>query len=280
VPEGWNWDPTLFKGSAAYYSRGRLPYAPGLADTLAAALALDGRGRLLDVGSGPGTVTLQLAGYFEEAIGIDPDEDMLAEARRRAEELGVSNVRWIQARAEDLPLGLGPIRVAIFAQSFHWTDQDKVASVVFGMLLPGGKFVHMSDLKGPLANPLPMPHPSPPVADIEELAAQYLGSERRAGQGVLRHGTPNQEDLVLARAGFSDKQRIIVPGNIVIDRSPEDIVAWTFSVSKTAPHLFGSRLDEFERDLRALLHRASPEGVFSEQVRDTEIWLWTKPAQS
>jgi hypothetical protein len=50
VPEGWNWDPTLFKGSAAYYDRGRLPYAPGYAEALAAALALDGRGRLLVIG--------------------------------------------------------------------------------------------------------------------------------------------------------------------------------------------------------------------------------------
>jgi SAM-dependent methyltransferase len=280
VPEGWNWDSTLFKGSAAYYSRGRMPYAPGFAEVLAEALALDGRGVLLDVGCGPGTVILQLASYFEEAVGMDPDEDMLAEARRRAGELGVGNVRWIQAMAEDLPLGLGPIRVAMFAQSFHWTDRDKVASAVFDMLIPGGKFVHMSDRKGPLVNPLQLPHPAPPVADIEELAAQYLGNERRAGQGVLRKGTPNQEDVVLARAGFTNKERLIVPGNVVIDRSPDDIVAWTFSVSKTAPHLFGSRVEDFERDLRTLLHRTSPEDVFSEQVRDTEIWIWTKPAES
>jgi len=280
VPEGWNWDSTLFKGSAAYYSRGRMPYAPGFAEVLAEALALDGRGVLLDVGCGPGTVILQLASYFEEAVGMDPDEDMLAEARRRAGELGVGNVRWIQAMAEDLPLGLGPIRVAMFAQSFHWTDRDKVASAVFDMLIPGGKFAHMSDRKGPLVNPLQLPHPAPPVADIEELAAQYLGNERRAGQGVLRKGTPNQEDVVLARAGFTNKERLIVPGNVVIDRSPDDIVAWTFSVSKTAPHLFGSRVEDFERDLRTLLHRTSPEDVFSEQVRDTEIWIWTKPAES
>jgi SAM-dependent methyltransferase len=278
MPAGWQWDPTLFKGSAAYYDRGRLPYAPGFAETLATSLALDGRGRLLDVGCGPGTVTLRLARYVAEAVGIDPDEDMLAEARRRADRLGVGNVRWLQARAEDLPAGLDPIRVAVFAQSFHWTERDAVAAVVFDLLSPGGAFVHMSDLKGPLANPLPLPHPAPPAAEITELVSQYLGAEHRAGQGVLRHGTPDREDLVLARARFTDMKRLVVPGKNVVDRTPDDIVASVFSRSNTAPHLFGSTLHEFERDLCALLHRASPEDVFSEQIRDTEILIWTKPS--
>ena len=43
MPEGWQWDPTLFRGSAAYYDRGRLPYAPGFAEVLAASLGLDGQ---------------------------------------------------------------------------------------------------------------------------------------------------------------------------------------------------------------------------------------------
>ena len=58
--DGWEWDDTLFLGSAPYYERGRLPYAPGLADILAEALALDGRARLIDVGCGPGTLALSL----------------------------------------------------------------------------------------------------------------------------------------------------------------------------------------------------------------------------
>ncbi|MGW6511373.1 chorismate-binding protein, partial [Streptomyces niveus] len=63
MPDGWQWDSTLFRGSAAHYERGRLPYAPGLARTLAAVLGLDGRGRLLDVGCGPGHELLALVPY-------------------------------------------------------------------------------------------------------------------------------------------------------------------------------------------------------------------------
>ncbi|MDF3043469.1 MAG: class SAM-dependent methyltransferase [Thermomicrobiales bacterium] len=116
-PEGWQWDETLYRGSAPYYVRGRPPYAPGLADALRRTLALDGQGRLLDVGCGPGIVTLPLAQLFTEVVGLDPDPGMLAEGARRAAEAGVENIVWVRARAEDLPAGLGRFRVATFAQS-------------------------------------------------------------------------------------------------------------------------------------------------------------------
>src|SRR3712207_2218170 len=103
MPRGWQWDETLYRGSARFYERGRLPYPPGLADALAAALDLDGRGRLLDVGCGPGIVALRLAHLFEAVVGLDADAAMLAEAEQRASELGVTNASWVHARAEDLP---------------------------------------------------------------------------------------------------------------------------------------------------------------------------------
>ncbi|MFJ2034095.1 class I SAM-dependent methyltransferase [Streptosporangium sp. NPDC087985] len=277
MPDGWQWDSTLFRGSAAYYERGRLSYAPGFDETLAKALDLDSRGRLLDVGCGPGTVTLALARFFSEAVGIDPDEDMLAEAERQAERRGVTNAHWRAARAEDLPAGLGEFRVVLFAQSFHWTDRDRVAATVLEMLEPGGAFVHMSDLKNPPAEPAPLPHPAPPNAQIRELVQRYLGPARRAGLGTLVNGTPNREDLVLARAGFENFERHVVPAGQVVNRTADDIVAWVFSRSDSAPHLFGDRLGDFERDLRAVLRQASPGGLFAEHLPPTEIMTWRKP---
>jgi len=52
MPKGWDWNDTLYLGSAPHDAQGRLPYAPALADRLAAALALDGTGRPIDVGCG------------------------------------------------------------------------------------------------------------------------------------------------------------------------------------------------------------------------------------
>ncbi len=134
----WEWDETLFAGAAAYYDRGRPPNAPGLADAFEKAFGLDGRGRLLDVGCGPGTVTLPLAGLFQEVVGLDADAGMIQEARRLASERGVMNGRWVQRRGEELPAELGTFDVVTFAASFHWMDRLLVARIIRKMLEANG----------------------------------------------------------------------------------------------------------------------------------------------
>ena len=64
-----------------------------------------------------------------------------------------------------------------------------------------------------------------------------------------------------------------------IDRDADDIVAWVWSRSGSAPHLFGDRLEQFEGDLRDLLRHASPLGRFAEQLPDTELLIWRTPGQ-
>jgi SAM-dependent methyltransferase len=284
-PEGWQWDETLYLGSAPYYVRGRPPYAPGLADVLRRILALDGEGRLLDVGCGPGVVTLPLAHLFAEAVGLDPDPGMLVEGARRAAEAGAGNIVWVRARGEDLPAGLGKFRVATFAQSFHWMDRDRVAAIVFEMLEPGGALVHISDLKvtddqARDRGAEELPHASPPLAAIRELIGRYLGPVPRAGQGFLRYGSPDGEAIVLRNAGFQLHERAQLPAGDVQVRNADDLVAWVYSLSGSAPHLFGERRDEFETDLRHLLDDASPSGLFAEQPPDTEVFIWRKPRWS
>jgi ubiquinone/menaquinone biosynthesis C-methylase UbiE len=278
MPKGWQWDETLYLGSAPYYVRGRPPYAPGLADRLAEVLALDGHGRLLDVGCGPGVVTLTLAPLFDEAVGVDADAGMLAEAARRAVAAGIANVRWVRARAEELPAGLDSYRVATFAQSFHWMDRARVAAIIFAMLEPGGAFVHVSDVKEPRPAPsLDLSYPLPPEAAIRELVRQYLGPIPRAGQGVLRYGSPDGEAAVLTEAGFAGPEYLRVPAGGAITRTTDDVVAWVYSLSSSAPHLFGDRRDAFEIELRQMLHDASPADRFAEQPPDTEAFIWRTP---
>ncbi|MFE7071665.1 class I SAM-dependent methyltransferase [Streptomyces sp. NPDC057620] len=273
----WEWDDTLFLGSAAYYRRGRLPYAPGLADALAEILALDGRGRLIDVGCGPGTVALSLVDLFGEVVGVDPDSGMIAEAAREAAGLGVGGkTRWVRARAEELPAGLGTFTVAVFAQSFHWMDRKLVAATVRDMLGSGGALVHISDLKTQTRGVEDLPYPAVPYAALEELVGGYLGPVRRAGRGVLPHGTPGGEAAVFARAGFTGPQRHVVPGGQALERTSDDVVAGVFSMSFSAPHLFGTRRDDFEADVRRLLRAASPTDRFSERLPGTEIFVWRK----
>ncbi|MDQ7807882.1 class I SAM-dependent methyltransferase [Amycolatopsis sp. A133] len=259
MTDAWEWDPSLYSGSAGYYARGRVAYPPELAAAFAAELGLDGSGRLLDVGCGPGSLTLLLARSVEEAVGLDADGDMLAEAGRLAADAGIGNCRWVHRRAEDLPAGLGRFRLVTFAQSFHWFDRPRVAAAVRGMLAPGGACAHVHASTHEGVDPA-----------ITELVHEYLGPVRRAGRGSLPGGTAGGEAAVYRAAGFHGPRRFTVPGRVVT-RTVDDVVAGVFSLSSSAPHLFGDRLGEFEARLRRLLE---PATTFTVRLREIAVDLW------
>ena len=271
------YDPTIYQGTAAYYTRGRPPYSRDLVRTLTAELGLNGSGRLLDVGCGPGVLTVELAGAFEEVIGLDPDADMLAEGARRTMEAGIDNVRWVHARAEEIArLDLGRFRLVTFGQSFHWTEREHVAEVVYDLLEPGGAvalvvhtFVDRPQPPGPGFPPIPH-------EVIHALIERYLGPRRRAGQGFSSPQPDRYEDA-LARTRFGVPRRIFCPGRPDLVQDIDGVLANFFSMSFAAPHLFGDRRADFEADLRAELESRSPSGLFWDWPGDTEILLARKP---
>jgi len=271
------YDPTIYEGSAVHYRLGRPPYSPQLEAVFTEGLGLDGTGRLLDGGCGPGILTLRLAHLFEEAVGLDPDPDMLAEGRRVADEQGIANVRWVQTPAEELPAAApGPYRLVTFGQSLHWTDEAHVVEAVYDMLEPGGALVLIvHTVQGRPVPPGPGPPPIP-HAEIKALVERYLGSTRRVGQGVAPVRTHRFED-VLVRTRFGAPQATFAPGIPDLLRDSESVLSGYFSMATSAPHLFGDHVEDFARDVRELLAARSPDGVFWDWPGDTEVILARKP---
>lgn len=271
------YDPTIFQGTAAYYVRGRPQYARTLAATLVVAAGLDGTGQLLDVGCGPGSLTIDLADYFTHAIGLDPDAAMLAAGARRAAAAGIENITWVQARGEDLPLpGMVRFRLATFGQSFHWMDRERVAIAVYDLLEPGGIIALIGHAHAGRPQPAGPGHPPIPHDAIRALIAQYLGPDRRAGQGFSSWPSAPLEEL-FARTRFGTIRTLYAPGRPDIVRTVDQVLANYFSMSYAAPHLFGARLADFEVAVRAELVRCSPAGLFWDWPGDTEIVLARKP---
>ena len=139
----WSWDETLYTGGAEYYAVGRLPYPERLGEQIASQAGLRGRERAIDVGCGPGSLTLLLAPYVAYIVGIDADPEMIDHASAAARHHGIRNVSWRHMRAEDLPADLGTVDLVTFAQSFHWMDRLQVATIVRGMLTPNGCCIHV-----------------------------------------------------------------------------------------------------------------------------------------
>jgi SAM-dependent methyltransferase len=271
------YDPTIYLGSAGHYRYGRPAYSPGLEAVLAQETGLDGTGRLLDAGCGPGVLTVRLARLFEQAVGLDPDVRMLAEGRRAAGGRGVMNIQWVQGLAEDLPgVAAGPYKLVTFGQSFHWTDEQQVAETVYDMLEPGAALALI--VHTVTGRPRPPDPGVPPIPhdEIKALVTKYLGSTRRAGQGTARERTHRFED-VLVRTRFGAPRQLFIPGIPDLVRDTESVLSGYLSMSSSAPHLFGDRLDDFAGEVRALLASRSAEGMFWDWPGDTEVVLARKP---
>ena len=250
------------------------PFSPSSESVLTRELGLDRSGRMLDGGCGPGILTVRLAPLFEEAVGLDPDADMLAAGAGAAEDAGVTNIHWVQALAEELPAAApGPFATG----HVRPVPLDRRAAGRGDGLRPGGarRCVGPRRPHGGRAGATaaaerratPIPHD-----EIETLVAKYLGPTRRSGQGVAPARSHRFED-VLVRTRFGMPRTIFVPGIPDLVRDSESVVAGYLSLSWSAPHLFGDRLEDFVHDTRLLLASRSPEGTFWDWPGDTEVVL-------
>src|SRR5438093_307003 len=132
-PSTTAYDRTRFQGNAPYYAR-HVTYPEALFTLLECECALDGHGRLLDLGCGTGQLTVPLAPLVEEAIGVDLEPEMLLEAERVAREAGVGNIQWVHGAAEDLPRSWGSFRLVTIGVAFHWMDRARVLDLLYSVL--------------------------------------------------------------------------------------------------------------------------------------------------
>ena len=252
-------DATLFAGTAEYYSRFRFPYPPALFDYLTETFSFNGTGKALDLGCGPGLLSIPLASSFNKIAAMDPDEEMLNEARGAATAAKIHNIEFVKGSSWDLSPATGTFRFAVMGQSFHWMDRDQVLNALHGLIEPNsGLAIVYQKRKIPKA-----------IQNAEdETVRKFLGERRRAGRGYYEH-PPDNHEVVLGRSRFAT----LAPWHYTYQRTQtiDEAVGFVFSTSRATRQLLGDRAKEFEAELGKQFLIAAPAGVFKLGVDVTAL---------
>lgn len=162
------------------YAENRRNYDPSVYQTIIDHHTSTG-GKLdtvLDVGCGPGLATFTLASHFSQAIGLDPSDGMLSNARAIATNTDTGNIRFEVSTAEEVGSNLSPpiadssIDLITAANAAHWFDIRGFWPSAARVLKPGGTVALWCS--GPI-----LVHPSVPNAEKIQAAIdahynQYL----------------------------------------------------------------------------------------------------------
>jgi SAM-dependent methyltransferase len=138
----------------------RTPYPSALGPVLLS-LARPDRGRVLELGCGTGEIARMLAPHVERIDAIDISAPMLARARRMPGG-GHGGIRWLQERAENVPLD-APYALAVAGDSLHWMTWEIVLPRVAEALAPGAVLA--------IVGAIPVPRPW--SAELRELFRVY-----------------------------------------------------------------------------------------------------------
>jgi len=113
------------------------------------ALVTPPAGDVLDVGTGPGQLLVELARRRPDiaVAGVDPSPDMVSLAQARLEPMAHFRSQVHEARAEALPFPNASFDVVVSTLSaHHWADPAGALAEQARMLRPGGQ-LHVYDLR-------------------------------------------------------------------------------------------------------------------------------------
>lgn len=131
-----------FSGAASGYARHRPSYPDATVDWVVAEAGLRPGERVADVGCGTGILTRRLAERGLAVLGIDPNEDMLAEARASG-----GGAEYRRGEAAATGLADGSVALVTVAQAFHWFDADAALAEFHRVLRPGGHAAALWNLR-------------------------------------------------------------------------------------------------------------------------------------
>jgi ubiquinone/menaquinone biosynthesis C-methylase UbiE len=241
-----------FGRSARDYAQHRPGFPPAFFDHVSGlGIGVAGQ-RILDLGTGTGTLACGFAERGCDVVGLDPSPEMLAEAKRTATDAGLG-VRWVRGWAETTGLPDGEFDIVCAGQCWHWFDRPRAAAETLRVLRAGGRVL--------IAYFSYLPLPGTVGAATEEIVLRHNPTWKWAGHDG-RHPAFVEE---LRHASFRQPTTFEFTSPITFSNE-----AWRGRIRAcngvlTLP---AERIADFDADLARLLAERFPEPL----VVEHRIW--------
>lgn len=250
--------PGLFYGTYRYYAK----YRPGIPDKVIDIIVkhfnISPNNRIIDIGCGTGQVALAMEGRCSEMVCLDPDPNMLKQAKKATKNSKIKLV-WLNYDSQDLgkiKKNIGTFKIAAICRAFHWMNQEQVLKDLDDLIDEDGGIAIFSD--GSFWTGQEKWQQA-----VRKIVQKYLGEERRAGDKPFKQSDEPWEDII-----FRSSFKCIKTQQVLITRgwNIKNITGWLFSSSFARPDYFGDQLPAFKRDIRDALLSLNPSGVFQENA--------------
>ncbi|MFD5878443.1 methyltransferase domain-containing protein [Streptomyces yangpuensis] len=249
---------TAFVSAASAYARYRPQYPMALFAGLAEHVGLNGTQTALDLGCGPGTLTLPLAALAAHVHAVDLEPAMLAEGRALAAADGIENITWTASdAAELLDLQLPPLDLCVMGKSFQWMNQAQLLTDLDRLVTPTGTVVLISTAARSTET-------RPDWLDvIERTCVTFLGPDYLQANNPVAHPAEGRDE-VLRASPFSTLHTKTWEQRLT--RTLDELVGLQLSFAHTNPAVLGDRQPAFERALREALTAHNPTGAYKSVV--------------
>lgn len=246
-----------FGKTATDYGRYRAGFPDAFFARLFAGGCVRAGDRVLDLGTGAGTVARGLALRGCDVTGLDPSQALLDEARRLDQAAGVA-VRYVLGKAEDTGLPSAAFDVVTAGQCWHWFERAQAAAEARRVLKPNGVLIiaHFDWL------PLP--------GNVVEATEQLIVAHNPAwsfGGGTWIHGPWLTE---VGIAGFESIETFSFDVDVAYSHE-----AWRGRIRASAgvaASLPPEAVKKFDLELAALLSERFPTGPLAVPHR---VWALT-----
>jgi ubiquinone/menaquinone biosynthesis C-methylase UbiE len=238
----------LFEGAAEYYSKYQPDYPNDVITFLNDRFVLDGMHRVLDLGCGTGQLGLPLAKHAGEVVCMDPDADMLTEARARARRAGAANVVFRTGGAEDVTPAFGCFRLVTMGRCFHRMPREATLENLKAVVDPEGGVAIVDKERLEC-------EPSSWWSEMWNFVEEWHGGHLPAGKGQIRQPLNKTHGEILSASAFASVDRLAIDYSITW--TVEEMVGYVLSTSRACPGVLGKRQAMFEAELRDVLRKLS-----------------------